>query len=92
MAGYGPDYVHMYSRAPFYVDRILKGAKPADLPVEGPSKVEFVVNLQAAKGLGLRCRWLCWFGLMSCSNEGGRCRLSARHIASCGGTSAAGGS
>jgi putative tryptophan/tyrosine transport system substrate-binding protein len=53
LAGYGPDYVHMYSRAPFYVDRILKGVKPADLPVEGPSKVEFVVNLQAAKALGI---------------------------------------
>jgi putative tryptophan/tyrosine transport system substrate-binding protein len=53
LAGYGPDYVHMYSRAPFYVDRVLKGAKPAELPVEGPSKVEFVVNLQAAKALGI---------------------------------------
>jgi len=53
LAGYGPDYVHMYSRAPLYVDRVLKGAKPADLPVEGPSKVEFVVNLQAAKALGI---------------------------------------
>jgi putative ABC transport system substrate-binding protein len=53
LAGYGPDYVHMYSRAPFYVDRVLKGAKPADLPVEGPRKVEFVVNLQAAKALGI---------------------------------------
>ena len=53
LAGYGPDYVHMYSRAPFYVNRVLKGAKPADLPVEGPSKVEFVVNLQAAKALGI---------------------------------------
>jgi ABC-type uncharacterized transport system substrate-binding protein len=53
LAGYGPDYVHTYSRAPFYVDRVLKGAKPADLPVEGPSKVEFVVNLQAAKALGI---------------------------------------
>jgi putative tryptophan/tyrosine transport system substrate-binding protein len=53
LAGYGPDYVHMYSRAPLYVDRVLKGAKPADLPVELPSKVEFVVNLQAAKALGI---------------------------------------
>ena len=51
LVAYGPDYVHMYSRAPFYVDRILKGAKPADLPVEGPSKVELLVNLQAAKAL-----------------------------------------
>ena len=53
MVAYGPDYVHMYRRAPFYVDRILKGAKPADLPVEGPSRVELLVNLQAAKALGI---------------------------------------
>jgi len=51
LAAYGPDYVHMYSRAPLYVDRILRGAKPADLPVEGPSKVELLVNLQTAKAL-----------------------------------------
>ena len=51
LVAYGPDYVHMYRRAPFYVDRILKGAKPPDLPVEGPSRVELLVNLQAAKAL-----------------------------------------
>jgi putative ABC transport system substrate-binding protein len=53
LLGYGPDYVHMYSRAPFYVERVLAGAKPADLPVERPSRVEFLLNLQAAKALGI---------------------------------------
>jgi putative tryptophan/tyrosine transport system substrate-binding protein len=53
LIAYGPDYLHMYSRAPLYVDRILKGTKPADLPVEQPTKVEFLVNLQVAKALGI---------------------------------------
>ena len=53
LIAYGPDYVQMYRRAPLYVDRILKGAKPADLPVERPTKVEFLVNLQVAKTLGM---------------------------------------
>jgi putative ABC transport system substrate-binding protein len=53
LIGYGPDYLHMYRRAPFYVDRILKGTKPADLPVEQPTKVEFLINLKTAKVLGL---------------------------------------
>ena len=53
MIAYGPYYVHMYRRAPFYVDRVLKGTKPADLPVEQPTKVELLVNLKTAKTLGL---------------------------------------
>jgi putative ABC transport system substrate-binding protein len=53
MVAYGPDYLNMYSRAPFYIDRILKGAKPADLPVEQPTKIELLVNLQTAKTLGI---------------------------------------
>jgi putative tryptophan/tyrosine transport system substrate-binding protein len=53
LIGYGPNYLHTYRRAPFYVDRILKGAKPADLPVERPTKVEFFINLKTAKVLGL---------------------------------------
>ena len=53
LIAYGPDYLHMYSRAPSYVERILKGTKPADLPVEQPTKVELLVNVQTAKTLGI---------------------------------------
>ena len=47
------DYLHMYSRAPFYVDRILRGSKPSELPVELPTKLELLVNLDTAKTLGI---------------------------------------
>jgi putative ABC transport system substrate-binding protein len=50
---YGTDVAHSYQRVAYYVDRILKGAKPADLPVEQPTKFEFVVNLKTAKQIGI---------------------------------------
>jgi putative ABC transport system substrate-binding protein len=53
LVAYGPDYVHMYQRAPLYVDRILQGIRPADLPVEEPARFELMVNLRTAKQLGL---------------------------------------
>ena len=59
---YGADREEPYRGAAVFVDKILKGAKPADLPVEQPTKFEMIINLKAAKQIGLTIPPTCWRG------------------------------
>jgi ABC-type uncharacterized transport system substrate-binding protein len=66
---YGPSQTDLIRRGATYVDRILRGAKPADLPVEQPNKYEFVINFKAAKALRLTIRRASLSGLIRSSSE-----------------------
>ena len=68
---YGPNFPDLFRRAADYVDKILRGAKPADIPVEQPTKFDLVINLTTAKALGLTIRR----ALLAARRRGDRMRM-----------------
>ena len=60
LTSYGPDMTELFRHAATYVDKILKGAKPAELPVEQPTKLELVINMKTAKQIGLTIHRVSW--------------------------------
>ena len=79
LASYRPDPIDQFKRAAKYVDRILKGAKPSELPIQAPTKYELVLNLKAAKALGLGYRLRrCSRPQTKCSNDHPQCRVVAQ--------------
>ncbi len=72
LVAYGSDFAEQFPEAAIYVDRILKGAKPAELPVQAPTKFDLVINLKPQRRSILRCRYPCSCALLALSNETGR--------------------
>ena len=69
LLSYSPDRIDQFRRAAGYIDRLLKGEKPSDLPVHAPTKYELVINLKAAKAIGSHSRRRCSAALMKSSNS-----------------------